>query len=471
MKFTPSPPLAGRIVPSTTVQYRHREKRDDDAKDKLGSCSIDAHIRREGTSPATEEKKQEEPKEGQSEHENTQGEITQIEKNQEQKMKTDEFHETKPQVDNTQEERTQTAKGQDEKFQEEITQTEKQQEEKIKTYEFHGTKPHEERTQKDKGQDEKSQENNTEQDKREENKVTISLLSGTEGNYGTNPQDEANSVTVNADEFPDPTIWLSLRNICPDDPDATITLYKESKSNILDKTGWLYDSEIHAGQSLLKRDFPMVDGLDDPAVRGALVTPAASEFIQIINVGRHWVCLSNIGVTIFGAVRVFDSLYRKPNASAIEHACRMMHHMGDAVTLVNEKVQRLLDSSDCGLFALAFAANLCHGLDPTNRSYDQAKMQEHYISCLESRTITPFRTTTGRVPYHMDTTKITVPIFCECRLPNDKKEYVQCSQCCTCSWYHTNCVMVPEWAIKTKRKWQCQKCKNRRTLRLSNSLV
>ena len=47
----------------------------------------------------------------------------------------------------------------------------------------------------------------------------------------------------------------------------------------------------------------MVDGLHDPAVRGALVTPAASEFIQIINVGRHWVCLSNIGV------RVFDSLY------------------------------------------------------------------------------------------------------------------------------------------------------------------
>ena len=85
------------------------------------------------------------------------------------------------------------------------------------------------------------------------------------------------------------------KKIWPDDPDATITLYKESKSNILDKTGWLYDSEIHAGQSLLKRDFPMVDGLHDPAVRGASVTPAASEFIQIINVGRHWVCLSNIG--------------------------------------------------------------------------------------------------------------------------------------------------------------------------------
>ena len=47
--------------------------------------------------------------------------------------------------------------------------------------------------------------------------------------------------------------------------------------------------------------------------------------------------------------------------------------------LVNEKVQKQLGASGCGLFALAFAADLCHGLDPTNRSCDQAKMREHYI--------------------------------------------------------------------------------------------
>ena len=81
--------------------------------------------------------------------------------------------------------------------------------------------------------------------------------------------------------------------------------------------------------------------------------------------------------------------------------------------LVNEKVQKQLG-----------AADLCHGLDPTNRSYDQAKMREHYITCLESRTITPFPKTTKGVPYHMDTKKIAVPIFFDCRLPNDKKEYV-----------------------------------------------
>ena len=49
------------------------------------------------------------------------------------------------------------------------------------------------------------------------------------------------------------------------------------------------------------------------------------------------------------------------------------------IFLVNEKVQKQVGASGCGLFALAFAADLCHGLDPTNRSYDQAKIREHLI--------------------------------------------------------------------------------------------
>ena len=38
---------------------------------------------------------------------------------------------------------------------------------------------------------------------------------------------------------------------------------------------------------------------------------------------------------------------------------------------MNEKVQRQMNSSDCGLYALAFATDLRHGIDPASpRSYD-----------------------------------------------------------------------------------------------------
>ena len=303
----------------------------------------------------------------------------------------------------------------------------------------------------------------------EKDKVDTSHCSGMQETKmkQTTLHDGTKTVTVVGDDYPNPTIWLSICSSCTGDP--TLTLYQETKRNILKKTGWLYDSEIHAGQTLLKKEFNFIDGLHDPAIRCHLVDPATSEFIQIINVGRHWVCLSTIGAPSPGVVRVFDSLYSKPNAITIEHACRMLLHTGDVVTFVNEKVQKQLGSSDCGLFALAFATDLCHGLDPTNRSYDQQMMRQHYVNCLEGGMMSPFPTTTRRVPYHLDTKKTIIPIFCECRLPNDKKEYVECSRCS--GWYHPDCVQVPDWAINSKRKWQCQKCKDHRTLRLSNSLV
>lgn len=98
-----------------------------------------------------------------------------------------------------------------------------------------------------------------------------------------------------------------------------------------------------------------------------------------------------------GTVRVFDSLFIKPNAIAVEHACQMLLHAGDTVTFINEKVQKQIGSADCGLFALAFATDLCQGLDPTTQRYDQALMRQHYVTCLESAKVIPFPKTIRRV--------------------------------------------------------------------------
>ena len=111
------------------------------------------------------------------------------------------------------------------------------------------------------------------------------------------------------DDSSSPKLWLTLQNVCPDDPESRLTILEAAKNNIMDKTGWLYDTEINAGQILLKKQFPLVDGLRDPAIRGHLVDPETSEFVQFINVEGHWLCLSTIGVSYPGTVRVFDSLF------------------------------------------------------------------------------------------------------------------------------------------------------------------
>lgn len=61
------------------------------------------------------------------------------------------------------------------------------------------------------------------------------------------------------------------------------------KKLILNPHGWLHDSEVEAAQKLLKMKFPLFDGLEDPAITGNLVTPATSEFVQIIL--KHWFTL------------------------------------------------------------------------------------------------------------------------------------------------------------------------------------
>ena len=143
-------------------------------------------------------------------------------------------------------------------------------------------------------------------------------------------------------------------------------------------------------KSFSRKQSLLVDGLRDPAIRGHLVDPATSEFLLIINVGGHWLCLSTIGVSYPSTVRVFDSLFIKPNAIAVEHACRMLLHTGDTVTLIKENVQKQIGSGDCGLFALAFAIYLCQGLDPTNQRCDQALMRQHYVTRFKSANVTPF---------------------------------------------------------------------------------
>ena len=284
-------------------------------------------------------------------------------------------------------------------------------------------------------------------------------------NYHYNSQHDpivpssASPVIVINDDSPDPPLWVKLENCNPDDPESKLILYEASKSSILRKTSWLTDSEIHAGQLLLKKEFPFLDGLNDTSITGSHVVPAKSDFVQIVNTGSHWVCLSSIATTsASGTVRIFDSLYLKPSSIAIEHACRMLMFPGDQVTLVNEKVQRQVGSNDCGLFALAFATDLCNGLDPVNQRYEQGSMRQHYVSCLENGAMVPFPKTTRKVPLHISSKKSSVAIYCVCRMPYDKEEYVQCSYRCR-AWYHTSCVKIPEWAINSGRKWKCGKCR------------
>lgn len=59
-----------------------------------------------------------------------------------------------------------------------------------------------------------------------------------------------------------------------------------------------------------------------------------------------------------------------------------------AVELPPRQIQR--GGLDSGLFAIAFAYDLASGNDPSQVTYDQSRMREHLVKCLENGLFEPF---------------------------------------------------------------------------------
>ena len=277
-------------------------------------------------------------------------------------------------------------------------------------------------------------------------------------NHGKNTETiDANKVVEITEDSPDPEYWINFKG--KDADDTVIILYQSSKENILSSDEELSDSEIYAGLQLLKRQFPMIGGLRDPAVNGDLVTPEKYEFVQVINSGGHWVCLSSIGCSV-GEIMLFDSGGSStPNKRIIKHSARLLFCDRQDIVIHMPPVQRQYGVKDCGLFALAFSTSICYGEDPSTRTYEQDMLRQHYYQCLENLEMQPFPSSyiTRHVMHTTQhTTQHRIKIYCDCRMPDDGKRYVECSDCG--KWFHPTCVYIPKNAMRRSSLWSCNNC-------------
>lgn len=233
-------------------------------------------------------------------------------------------------------------------------------------------------------------------------------------------------------------------------------LYPADKQILLGE-GWLTDSIINAGQYLLKRSHPHVGGLQPTALGETLAFSVAStEFAQILNVaGNHWITVSNFGCPP-GHINVYDSI---PACDIPKHTKRqiaaILHTSETEITLNFQKVQIQKGANDCGLFALAFAATLCDGENPSEINYIQHELRKHLLMSIEKGSLLKFpqrkRKKKPRLLF-----KSSFGIFCHCRLPASGKMI----ECTTCQqWYHKYCVKAPSAAWKKKTfLWSCDSC-------------
>lgn len=241
---------------------------------------------------------------------------------------------------------------------------------------------------------------------------------------------------------------------------SSLGLTKQDEQILL-AGGWLSANHISAVQKLLRKTYPTQEGLNDTSILAErLFWPSKPDrFVQIIHVsGSHWACLSNQFCSL-GAVDLYDSLHTYPaqNEGILKQACAILKSEMSSVTINVINVQYQDGSSDCGLFAVAMAFDLCNGIDPFLKNYDQSKMREHLRLCFEKKNVVSFPVISKSCQRKQRiVAKMTTEIFCTCRLP-EEEPMACCDSCGT--WYHQGCIHIPHKVfIDEDMPWICEIC-------------
>lgn len=191
----------------------------------------------------------------------------------------------------------------------------------------------------------------------------------------------------------------------------------EEENNNNNKSEWslirvlndemLSDNEIYQASLILKDQFKHLKGFYDPQAFNARffknknklkINPNEDWFVQIMHDGHHhWYTITNLNA--YYQIKIYDSFYMKKtykNNQVFEHNLQKLLSSNETsqerrLTVCSiESVQTQSSQTMCGLYAIAFAYDLCVGLDPSEQHYDESKMRYHLFKCLTEKSFSPF---------------------------------------------------------------------------------
>ena len=229
-----------------------------------------------------------------------------------------------------------------------------------------------------------------------------------------------------------------------------------SDRSSLQGSAWLNDRQINASQTLLKNQYSYIGGLQNTLLgQNFSFVPETTEFVQVLHGAGHWLCVTTVGCKA-GEVKVLDSLYSTVPTKVKRQIAVLTRTPSPQLKLIFVSVAQQRGGSDCGLYAIANAAAVCAGLDVTRLKYDQNKMRNHLMKCLEVGVMTLFpsmkRMEIDAVP-HLQTE--VVDLYCHCREP-ERGRMIQCKTCR--EWFHSQCVTVLRSQWKKPKLWLCTVC-------------
>ena len=238
-------------------------------------------------------------------------------------------------------------------------------------------------------------------------------------------------------------------------------LHQDDRS-ILASGRWLNTALIGAAQTLLKRKFNSIGGLQDTLLKPWVTTPLKSDqsFVQLLHTGNnHWVTVTNLGCPS-DTVKIFDSLSTGgPTKELKNEIARMLKTQSDYINLEHMDVAQQENGSDCGVYAIANALEICQGHDPSACNWEGAQMRTHLLQCLDKDDLVPFPRKASPHPGRVLKTSKVPALHCQCRKPYKRSQLM--AQCSSCSyWFHKKCLNIPNIVFKKQamNSWKCKQC-------------
>ena len=163
----------------------------------------------------------------------------------------------------------------------------------------------------------------------------------------------------------------------------------------MSSNAWLNDKIMDASQVLIckalgTQDYQSVLNCQKRVKPYRAVT---GEYIQLLHNGiNHWF----LSFCSNSRVQVCDSLnstLTRTSRKSIQSLYKNVGQKNDSgnVRITFLHVQKKPDGQNCGLFAVAFAAEILAGKSPIEAVFYVAQMRDHLIFCLEQGALTPIR--------------------------------------------------------------------------------
>ena len=119
-------------------------------------------------------------------------------------------------------------------------------------------------------------------------------------------------------------------------------------------------------------------------------------------------------------------------------------------------VAKQSNGSDCGVLAIAYAFDICSGLDPCSVRFDHRNIRPHLATCLENCQVSRFPILGDRESVQREPE--TVELHCSCRMPEREGEnFAECDSCHI--WYHRHCMDIPSEVFDedSEAHWECKR--------------